>query len=130
MLNIAICDDMLLQRELVKILIQEYEIQNCVRFNIYQFESGEKFLEKFLENTNFFDLIFLDNIMKNLTGLQTAINIRSYNKTIHIVFITASEETNFQEVSPLKVIIKPVQIEFFYKILDTVLSWEIVKKII
>ncbi|TGE37210.1 response regulator [Desulfosporosinus fructosivorans] len=124
MLNIAICDDRPIQRKLLNLLIHEYEEQNGVRFNLYEFDSGEEIIEKFEENKDFFDLFFLDNFMKKLTGLQTALRIRYDNTECHIVFVTASDKQMqhaFMAASPLEILFKPLQQEDINKILDEVL---------
>lgn len=126
MLNIGICDDGALQRALVMLLIHEYENKRGVKFNLYQFSSGEDLLEEFNEDRNYFDLFFLDNRMKNITGLETASYIRQYNNACHIIFITASDvQDGFKVVAPLQVLIKPAQQEDITKILDTVLAGRI-----
>ncbi|KUO78522.1 MAG: histidine kinase [Desulfosporosinus sp. BRH_c37] len=125
MLNISICDDKLIQRKYLMILIQEYETENDVRFNLYQFDSGETLLEKFNEDKEFFDLFFLDYYMKEMTGLETALYIRCYNTACHIVFATASDEANaLMTASPLQILSKPVQKEDVEAILNKVLAWK------
>ena len=125
MLNISICDDKLIQRKYLMILIQEYETENDVRFNLYQFDSGETLLEKFNEDKEFFDLLFLDYYMKEMTGLETALYIRCYNTACHIVFATASDEANaLMTASPLQILSKPVQKEDVEAILNKVLAWK------
>lgn len=128
MLNIAICDDRPIQRKLLNLLIHEYEEQNGVRFNLYEFDSGEEIIEKFDENKNFFDFFFLDNFMKKLTGLQTALRIREDNTACHIVFVTASDkqlQNSFMAASPLEILFKPLQQEDINKILDKVLDGKV-----
>lgn len=56
MLNICICDDKLIQRKYLMMLIQEYETENDVRFKLYQFDSGETLIESSTRIRNF--LIF------------------------------------------------------------------------
>ena len=125
MLNIGICDDKLIQRKYLMMLIQEYETENDVRFNLYQFDSGETLIEKFNEDKEFFDLFFLDNYMKEMTGLETALYIRRDNTACHIVFATASDEPNaFMTASPLQILSKPVQKEDIKSILNKVLAWK------
>ena len=57
-----------------------------MRFNLYEFDSGEEIIEKFDENKKFFDLFFLDNFMKKLTGLQTVLRIREDNRIVSHCF--------------------------------------------
>ncbi|MDQ7096459.1 response regulator [Desulfosporosinus sp. PR] len=126
MLNISICDDGALQRALVVLLIHEYESEFGVKFNLFQFSSGEELLEKFNQDRNLYDLYFLDNRMKKITGIETASYIRQHNKDCYIVFITASgPQDDFKVVSPLQVLIKPAQQEDITKILDKVLEGRI-----
>ena len=120
-LNISLCDDGALQRAYVKLILQDYESRLGVKFNLYEFSSGEELLEKFNESPNLFDLFFLDHRMKNITGLEAASYIRQRNKVCHIVFITASEEqADFEAVSPLRVLTKPAQPAAIWDILDKV----------
>ena len=120
-LNISICDDGALQRAYLKLIIQDYESSCGVKFNLYEFSSGEELLEKFNENPNLFDLFFLDHRMKSITGLEAASCIRQRNKACYIVFITASEgQAGFEAVSPLRVLAKPAQPADVWDILDKV----------
>ena len=86
MLDIGICDDKLILRKYLMILIQEYETENDIRFNLYQFDSGETLIEKFNEDKDFFDLFFLDNYMKEMIGLETALYIRRDNTRLSYCF--------------------------------------------
>lgn len=90
MLKIALCDDIPILREILETLIHEYETENDIKFNIYQFDSGEELLKKYEENKTFFDVFFLDYYMKKMTGLETALHIRHYDKRCNIVFVTSS----------------------------------------
>lgn len=130
MLNICICDDNAVQRKFLICLIREYEEENQVRFNLYEFNSGEDLLKTFDEDKFFFDLYFLDNHMKRLTGIETALHIRNDNRVCNIVFITASDEKYaFMQALPLQVLFKPAQKEDIDKILNKVLTEKPAKKI-
>ncbi|TWH55927.1 Response regulator containing CheY-like receiver domain and AraC-type DNA-binding domain [Desulfitobacterium sp. LBE] len=125
-LNISLCDDGALQRAYIKLILQDYESRCGVKFNLYEFSSGEELLEKFNENPNLFDLFFLDHRMKKITGLEAASHIRQRNQGCHIVFITASEEQeDFKAVSPLRVLTKPAQPAAVWDILDKVAAEKI-----
>ncbi|TWH56758.1 response regulator receiver protein [Desulfitobacterium sp. LBE] len=123
MLNICLCDDGALQRAYLKLIIQEYESRSGIRFSLSEFSSGEDLLEQFQENPTRFDLYFLDQRMKNITGLETASSIRQRNKDCAIVFVTASEGPgDFEAVSPLRVLNKPAQPAAVYEVLDQVFA--------
>lgn len=70
MLKIALCDNMPVLRQLLEMMIHEYETENKVQFRIYHFGSGEEILEKYREGHISFDLLFLDYYMKKLTGIK------------------------------------------------------------
>jgi CheY-like chemotaxis protein len=56
----------------LEIFIQLYAEEKGLLFDIHQFGSGEELLEKLNRHGMIFDLLFLDNSMKKLTGLETA----------------------------------------------------------
>ncbi len=120
-MNIALCDDRPVLRKMLEGMIHGYEAKHNVRFRICQFGSGEELLEKANENKTRFHLIFLDQQMKELSGVETALRIRSYDTACHIVFCTASELSDqFAAVSPLAILGKPVRMEDIYAVLDKV----------
>lgn len=123
MLNIALCDDVPVLREMLESIIHDYERQNNIRFNIYQFDSGEELLEKQAEDRIHFDLFFLDYYMKGLTGVDTALRIRRYDTACSIVFVTSSDSRHeFMSANPLQILSKPIQEEEIYKILNSLLA--------
>lgn len=123
MLKIALCDDIPVLREMLETLIHEYETENNIKFNIYQFDSGEELLRKYEENKTYFDVLFLDYYMKKLTGLDTAMRIRRYDKKCNIVFVTSSvKRYELLDADPLRILSKPVQKVDVYAILNRVLS--------
>ena len=92
MRKIVICDDMELERLLLKdILIQYFEeIQEEV--SIIEYSSGEVLVadaeEGYLEG----ELLFLDIYMDQLNGMETARKLRALQCRIPIVFLTASPD--------------------------------------
>lgn len=87
MINIAICDDeeLFLQRE--QDIISKYMNENGYQYNIDQYLSGKEFLES--NQTDKYDIIFLDVAMAELDGMETAKRIRESNNTVYLVFATA-----------------------------------------
>jgi len=65
-----------------------------------------------LIKTNYFDLVFLDENMPGLTGLETLVEIKNFNSEIPVVLITKNEEEYLMEEAIGKKIadylIKPV----------------------
>ncbi|MDR5590393.1 bifunctional response regulator/alkaline phosphatase family protein [Christiangramia sp. SM2212] len=66
---------------------RNYDVQTC--------KSGTEALEQ-IENENF-DIIFLDENMPGLTGLETLAEIKEKRETVPIVMITKSEEEYIME---------------------------------
>lgn len=91
MITISIFDDMPILRETIKSYINMYEEEKGMQFSLYQFDSGEGFIEEFSKHKISFDLIFMDYYMKKLNGIETSMYIRKCNLVCDIVFVTSSE---------------------------------------
>ncbi|HWQ73314.1 MAG TPA: response regulator [Desulfitobacteriaceae bacterium] len=125
MFTIGICDDRPLCCQLLEIFIHLYEEEKGFLFDIYQFGSGEELLEEIDKQGIVFDLLFLDNSMKKLTGLETAKQIRQSGSmsTCSIVFVTSADDhEQFIQVQPLQIVSKPTTQERIDAILDKFLA--------
>lgn len=72
-----------------------------------------------------FDLVFLNNSMKKLTGLETAREIRRSKSAsaCNIVFVTSAEEhEQFRQIGPLQVVSKPCTLGYIETIFEMVLT--------
>ena len=76
-----------------------------------QLSSGEEFVKvlSVSEPGEFFDIVFLDIYMKELTGIDTAKKLRQIDKVAKIIFITTSNEfaSESYEVQAHDYLIKP-----------------------
>lgn len=88
MLQIAICDDEQYYREKIQSLLEQYLDKQNIDYAIQCYHSGEQFLNQY-ENSVKYDIVFLDISMKDLNGLQTAAQIRTFHSTTFVVFVTA-----------------------------------------
>jgi CheY-like chemotaxis protein len=77
----------------------------------------------------FYDLILLDIKMPVLNGFELCKKIIELDKTVHIIFITASEayyeqfrSQNYPELRKINYIQKPVGNEELIRVLDTLIS--------
>lgn len=125
MLTIGICDDRPLCRQLLEAFIHLYEEEKDLLFDTHQFGSGEELLEEVNQRGMIFDLLFLDNSMKKLTGLETAKQIRqsASMSACSIVFVTSADDHDqFIQVQPLDVVCKPGTKEIMDAILERVLD--------
>lgn len=128
MLNIGICDDIPVFRELIETCIRQYDEKKGNTFNIRQFGSGEELLDWLDRKKVCFDLLFLDYYMKKLNGLEAAKMIRQMElnnskAACNIVFVTSMDQPHeLMSVHPLRVIRKPVSQEIINDILAKVLA--------
>ena len=118
MLNIAICDDDLNIVIKMKSLIESYEKAKCL---INTYISGEELLKIHGK----FDVIFLDIDMSGMDGIETAKEIRSYDKNVKIIYVTNfTDYTNLAfSVHAFGYLNKPVIKEKIYKQLDEVIEY-------
>ena len=117
MLKIALCDDDLKQRKLLKdILIPWLELQD-IPYIYHEFDNGHKLIENYAKLS--FDLIFLDIEMPEIDGMSTAKALRMIDDYSLIIFITAYPDYVFQgyEVHAFHYILKPYNKQ---KIIDIV----------
>src|SRR5699024_8097706 len=87
-MRIAICDDEILQLELLKHYVEKWAIEEGINSSIELFKSAESFHFQWLEDFSY-DIILLDIQMAELSGIELAKLIREKDKHIQIIFVTA-----------------------------------------
>lgn len=87
---------------------------------IVSYGSGEEMLKSFEPKK--FQVVFMDIIMKNLNGVETARQLRNMDTELLIVFMTTSREYAFEAfpVHPFDYVLKPYRKNDVEKILDEV----------
>jgi len=118
MLNIAICDDDLNVVRQMKKLIESYEKVKC---SIKTYSNGEELLNAREQ----FDVIFLDIDMTGMDGIETAKEIRSYDKNVKIIYVTNfTDYVNLAfSVHAFGYLNKPVIKEKIYNQLNEVIAY-------
>ena len=96
MLKIAVCDDNRELLEKVEKDLLEYESTRNMPIMVHTYISAVDLLEE-VKKTNY-DVLLLDIIMPNFTGMQAAHEIRQFNEEIKIIFLTCYEVTSCQAV--------------------------------
>lgn len=116
-IKIAICDDLLQERVIIRNLINQYLDENYYSATIDEYESGEKLLESDVKKYN---LIIIDIFMDKLNGIETVREILKLNANISIVFCSTSNEfaQESYDVDALRYLTKPISKEKFYITLD------------
>lgn len=115
MLSIAICDDEIIEccsiAGNIKKIMKEMKIPCTLR----QFSSGQELLR----STESFDIIFLDIIMQNMDGMQTAQAFRKKAFDKILIFISSSRDYVFDayDVEAFQYLLKPVDENKLKKVL-------------
>jgi CheY-like chemotaxis protein len=118
-----------------RILVVDDEIDICMVYQIILQDAGYecisytdsvKALQEF--RSNYYDLILLDIKMPVLNGFELCKKIREIDKTMHIIFITASEEyyekfrsQHFSELGKINYIQKPIGNQELVQIVNTII---------
>lgn len=84
MAKIAVCDDDSQIRDLMSSYLSSYDSFIHVDF----YSSGEELLDAEIS----YDILFLDIDMKGITGIDTARKLRSVDKRVKIIYITAYDD--------------------------------------
>lgn len=121
-MNIAICDDLEVDRKILTDMINRYFTEHNSLVNITTYHNGEDLISNF--NNQNFDLIFLDIYMYKLSGIDTAKEIRKKDANSILVFITTSSDFALDafDLDALQYLIKPITYDKIKKILDKCLK--------
>lgn len=117
MIKIAIVDDEPEQSRHLTELMKRYEKEHDIAFEITVFENPLEFLDAYDPS---YDMVFLDVMMPQLNGIDTARVLREKDSKVLLYFITTARQyaINGYEVEALDYIIKPLDYkEFQLKIL-------------
>ncbi len=118
-LHIGICDDEPLAIDYLSTHLQTWATAHHHIIHISTFSSAEQFLFEYEENTDF-DILILDIQMGKMNGVELAHKIRSTNRHVQLIFITALTEylSDGYEVSALHYLLKPVKPEKLFQVMD------------
>lgn len=115
-MNIAIVDDMITDCNNLTNLISNILYNKDIDYNIYSYTKVCEFLESGLE----FDAVFMDILMPDKTGMETARELRKMKSDVPIIFVTTEKSFALEgyEVQAFDYIIKPVNKERLTSILN------------
>ncbi len=118
MFNIAIIEDMAIQRELIDKYIQEWSASTKSINKTYSFSSAEQFLFEH-EDYPEINLLLLDIEMLRLSGVDLAKKIRKTDEKISIIFITANPDymQDGFDVEAFNYLLKPIKKEKLFECL-------------
>lgn len=123
MIKIAFCDDELSVLCEISALLDQYRVERKCDIDYVAFHTPFDLLEEIERGTRF-DILFLDVLMPGENGIDTAAEIRTYDKSVKIIFLTSSAEFAVQSytVGAYFYQLKPILAESFFCLMDSVLS--------
>ena len=118
MINIGICDDEASMRRLLRAPLEQKLQLLGADYRIFEYDCGETLLTR--PETEWLDILFLDIEMKQLSGMETARNLRKRDSHTLLIFVTAYPDFVFQgyEVHAFHYILKPYENQKIRKVLE------------
>lgn len=114
-MRIALCDDRPDQLENLHSMILAW---NGEYVSVSCYDNGDALLQA--HRTTPFDIIFLDILMPLLNGMETARELRQSDKTVRLVFLTASSDFAVEafSVKASNYLLKPLDSEKLHRCLE------------
>jgi DNA-binding LytR/AlgR family response regulator len=121
MLRIAVCDDTHSFLKETQETLWQWP-KRPAGMSVLLFSNPDALIET--HKTNAFDIIFLDVLMPLINGIETAAEIRKLDKSVKIVFLSASREyaVDSYAVKASNYLLKPVNKAQLFACLDELIS--------
>lgn len=118
MIQVAICEDSKIDRELLCEIIQCLMKDRGLEFHIDVFGSGETFTKGYKDHP--YDLVFLDILMDPIDGIEAGHCIRKLDHHVEIVYCTSSKDFALAayEVYAMGYLLKPYQPDRIGSLID------------
>ena len=94
MINIAICDDNKPMLDFLKAEIDAILSENKMSYKISSYLPGINFLNEHVKQP--FDVVFLDIVMPDQNGFETAKQVRKISKDTYIIFVTTESSLVYE----------------------------------
>ena len=123
MIKVAFCDDDLSVLNDLRVLTDQYRVQRKLEIDYVSFNSPLDLIAEIERGTRF-DILFLDVLMPGQTGINTAAEIRNFDHTVKIIFLTSSAEFAVESytVGAYFYQLKPVKEDSFFRLLDSAVA--------
>lgn len=107
--RIAVVEDETDQYLYYRKLIETWSKVNNVEVSIRHVASAEEYLFQYKQQ-DAFDLLFLDICMKDMNGMELAREIRKYDRSVPIIFVTGASEYVYEgyEIGAVRYLLKPL----------------------
>lgn len=123
MIQIGFCDDDLSILSELRVLLDRYRVERNVEITSAAFQSPLELLAE-VERGARFDILLLDVMMPGENGIETAREIRRYDQSVRIIFLTSSAEFAVESytVGAYFYQLKPIWEENFFRLMDAVIA--------
>lgn len=131
MKTIVVCDDVEIERLLLKEILCQYFEEINEEVSIVEYDSGETLIADVEEGYVAMDLLFLDIYMKKLNGMETARKLRQIQCKVPIIFLTASPDYAIEsyEVQASEYLLKSFSEEKLMKLLNRILKTDMKRRV-
>lgn len=131
MKTIVVCDDVEIERLLLKEILCQYFEEINEEVSIVEYDSGETLIADVEEGYIAMDLLFLDICMKKLNGMETARKLRQIQCKVPIIFLTASPDYAIEsyEVQASGYLLKSFSEEKLMKLLNRILKTDMKRRV-
>lgn len=121
-MQIAIVDDDPTLRITLKHFLKKWFQNENLPLELFEFNSGNEFLTNNAEKK--YDIVFMDIFMEKKNGIETASEMRSFDKDTILVFLTSSADymPDAFSVHAFGYLLKPLLPDKLFKIMDDVKS--------
>ena len=122
MLRIGFCDDDLSVLNTLQVLLDRYRVDRNADLSSAAFQSPLELIAE-IEKGLRFDILLLDVLMPGENGMEAAREIRRFDSSVKIIFLTSSTEFAVESYSVGAYFyqLKPIWAESFYCLMDSVI---------
>lgn len=119
---IAVVDDTKKEQKIIYDAVKKWAREKQQKITFEFFDCGEDFAQNL--DTKHYDLVFMDIYMKEMTGIDAAIELRKYSLDTVLIFLTTSVDhmANAFPCHAFDYILKPIDTNRLYKTLDEALK--------
>lgn len=120
MFRIAICDDLLQEREKLRLILEKELISREIMAEFTEYDSGCALLSAWEKGNLDVNLIFMDIYMTGIDGVETARRLRNAGCRIMIIFLTVTPDFAIEgyEVEAAGYLLKPLEQENLRRLLE------------
>ncbi|MEG0778370.1 MAG: LytTR family DNA-binding domain-containing protein [Oscillospiraceae bacterium] len=123
-MRIAICDDDSSELSRISSLLNAYRLENDVKLTYKTYLSAAELLSTM--KCNQYDLLLLDILMPGFSGIDAAREVRGFDSSVNIIFLTSSPEFALESysVKARDYMLKPVSKEKLFSTLNIIFNEE------